>query len=547
MDLSYKTANSFLSLLLAFSTNQAAVFAAGGIVKSTSSSTPPVSTPAATTQPVKSPALSRPGAAVPGAPGLDTGKLEVPSASVSSDQWRKSPPSVPAPRPFKLPTITSYKLDNGLQVQLIEDHRVPFITVALGIKAGSALEPKEKLGLSEMTADMLNEGTATKKSKEIADETDFIGGGLKAVSDFDFTIVSGSALSKYSDRLVNLLGDIVFHPTFPEEELTLAKTNLTQALGMKRSEPEFLVEERFNKVIFGEHPYSVVAPTPETVARITRQDLQEFHDSHYLPNEATLVVVGDFNESKLKQDIEAKFGSAIWKSGAMPIVDMPKLPKQTGRKIYLVDRPGSVQSSIKIGNVGIDKKDADYFPVAVANQILGGSAHSRLFLNVREQKGYTYGAYSSASTHRQPGPFSAEAGVRTEVTSPSIEEFLYELSRIRDVKVSDKELKDAKTFIVGSFQLGLETQSGLAQRLLELKLYDLPDNYLETYADKVMAVTPDQIRKASRRLIDNNNLVISVVGDAAKIKQDLQYFAPVEIYDTTGKLSSDATANPANL
>lgn len=482
-----------------------------------------------------------------GASGLDTGKLEVPSASVSNEQWRKNPPASPPPRPFKLPTITSYKLDNGLQVQLIEDHRVPFLTVALGIKAGSALEPKEKLGLAEMTANMLNEGTTTKKSKEIADETDFIGGGLKAVSDFDFTIVSGSALSKYSDRLVDLLSDIVFHPTFPEEELKLAKTNLTQALAMKRSEPDFLVEERFNKVVFGDHPYSVVAPTPTTIENIARHDLQEFHDSHYLPNEATLVIVGDFDAAHLKQQIESKFGTAIWKSGTMPIANMPQLPKQSGRKIYLVDRPGSVQSSIKLGNVAINKTDPDYFPVQVANQILGGAAHSRLFLNIREQKGYTYGAYSSVAAHRQPGPFAAEAEVRTEVTAPSLEEFLYELNRIRDVKVTDKELKDAKTYIVGSFQLGLETQAGLAQRLLELKLYDLPDNYLETYADKVMAVTPEQIRKVARKVIDNNNIVISIVGDAAKIKQDLQYFAPVEVYDTTGKLSSDATSNPLSL
>lgn len=382
-----------------------------------------------------------------------------------------------------------------------------------------------------------------KKSKEIANETDFIGGGLKAVSDFDFTIVSGSALSKYSDRLVDLLSDIVFHPTFPEEELTLAKTNLTQSLAMKRSEPDFLVEERFNKVVFGDHPYGVVAPTPQTIERITRKDLQEFHDSHYLPNEATLVVVGDFDPEHLKTMLESKFGSGIWKSGTMPVAQMPVVPKQTGRRIYLVNRPGSVQSSIKLGNVGISKTDPDYFPMSVANQILGGAAHSRLFLNIREQKGYTYGAYSSISAHRQPGPFSAEAEVRTEVTAPSLEEFLYELNRIRDVKVTDKELQDAKTYIVGSFQLGLETQSGLAQRLLELKLYDLPDNYLETYADKVMAVKPDDIRHVARKLIDNNNIVISVVGDASKIKQDLQYFGPVDVYDTTGKLSSDSTSS----
>ena len=182
----------------------------------------------------------------------------------------------------------------------------------------------------------------------------------------------------------------------------------------------------------------------------------------------------------------------------MPTASMPPLPKHQGRRIYLVNRPGSVQSSIKLGNVAISRTDPDYFPMTIANQILGGAAHSRLFLNIREQKGFTYGAYSSIASHRQPGAFSAEAAeVRTDVTAPSLQEFLYELERIRNVKVTDKELKDAKAYIVGSFQLGLETQSGLAQRMLELKLFDLPDNYLENYANKVMAVTPDDIRRVS--------------------------------------------------
>ncbi len=527
MDLSIKSTGSIWSLLVAFSTMQPGVIAQTVADPGSAGTSVTKSSTKATIAPAQV-------------------KLNLPSAQVTGDQWRKNPPTVPAPRPFKLPIVTNYKLENGLKVQLIEDHRVPFITVALGIKAGSALEPKDKLGLSEMTADMLNEGTTSKKSKEIADETDFIGGGLKAVSDFDFTIVSGSALSKYSGRLVDLLSDIVFHPTFPEEELTLAKTNLTQALAMKRSEPDFLVEERFNKVVFGDHPYSVVAPTPATIDRIARKDLQEFHDTHYLPNEATLVVVGDFQQNQIKDLIQSEFGDH-WKSGTMPTAEMPQLPKQTGRKIYLVNRPGSVQSSIKLGNVGISKTDADYFPMSIANQILGGAAHSRLFLNIREQKGYTYGAYSSIAAHRQPGAFAAEAEVRTEVTAPSLEEFLYELNRIRDVKVSDKELKDAKSYLVGSFQLGLETQSGLAQRLLELKLYDLPDNYLETYADKVMAVNPDDIRRVARKLIDENNIVISVVGDASKIKQDLQYFAPVEVYDTSGKLSNDSAGSASPI
>jgi predicted Zn-dependent peptidase len=440
--------------------------------------------------------------------------------------------------------VTSYKLANGLSVQLVEDHRVPFITASLGIKAGSSLEPKELLGLAALTADMLSEGTTTKTSKQIAEEVDFIGGALSQASDYDNTLVSGSALSKYADRLLNVLSDVLLHPSFPEDELLLKKTNLIEELAMKRSEPDFLLDERFAKVTFGNHPYAVVAPTKETVERITRKDLKDFHDSHYLPNEAYLVVVGDFDKSKMQQLIASKFGED-WQAGKMPVVDQPAPPQQRGKRIYLVDRPGSVQSSIKLGNISINKTDPDYFPMVVANQILGGAGNARLFLNIREQKGYTYGAYSSVGARRQPGAFAAEAEVRTEVTAPALQEFLYELERLRNLKVSAKELADAKSYLAGSFQLGLETQSGLSQRLLEQKLYDLPDNYLENYTDKLLTVTADDVRRVARKHIDADNLVISVVGDASKIKPDLEYFTAVDVYDTSGKLSEEA--KPGNV
>jgi predicted Zn-dependent peptidase len=469
-----------------------------------------------------------------------TGPEQNKPASQQSETWRKKAPLLPPPRPFKLPAITSYQLPNGLSVQLVEDHRVPFITASLGLKAGSALEPTNLLGLASMTADMLSEGTTSKTSKQIADEVDFIGGSLSEASDYDNSLVTGAALSKYSDRLMSILSDVVLHPTFPQDELQLKKTNLIQELAIKRSEPDFLLDERFAKVTFGNHPYSVVAPTKETVEAMGREDLEKFHKSHYLPNEAYLVVVGDFDTDKMKALIASDFDE--WKSGKMPVADQAAVPIQHGQRIYLVDRPGSVQSSMKLGNISIKKTDPDYFPMVVANQILGGGGNARLFLNIREAKGYTYGAYSGVGARKQPGAFVAEAEVRTEVTAPALQEFLYELSRLRNVKVSDKELADAKSYLAGSFQLGLETQSGLTQRLLEEKLYELPDNYLETYINKLLAVSVDDVRRVARKHIDTDNLVISVVGDANKIKPELEFFAPIDVYDTSGKLSTDGKA-----
>lgn len=468
-------------------------------------------------------------------------KAEAPVANNAVEAWRKNPPQTPAPRPFKLPSVTTYKLDNGLNVQLLEDHRVPFITVELGIKAGSAHEPRELLGLSSITASMLSEGTKKLKSKEIAEEVDFIGGGLRASADADFTLVVASGLSKYSDRLFNVMSDVVLNPSFPEDELKLKKTNLLQELIMKRSEPDFLVSERFAKVVYGDHPYSVVAPEPETVERISKADLEKYHASQYVPNNAVLIVVGDFDKAALEATIKKSFGAQVWPSGNIEAAKSASAPKINGKHIYLVDRPGSVQSTLRLGNLGLNKTNPDFFPMMVANQILGGASHSRLFTNIRENKGYTYGAYSGFSARKDPGSFAASADVRTEVTTPSLQEFIYELEKIRNLKVEDKEMADAKNYLTGSFQLGLETQAGLAQRLLEVQLYELPGNYLETYTDKIMAVNPDDVRRVARKYIDLDNMVITVVGDANKIKRELELFAPVDLYDVQGKPMKEAT------
>ena len=455
--------------------------------------------------------------------------------SKSSD-WRAKPPTFPAPRPFTLPEVETYKMDNGLEVQLVEDNRFPYVTAFLGLKRGSLQEPEGKLGLADITADQINEGTESMTSKQIAAEGDFIGGGVSAGSDYDFTIVRGSCLSNYTPRLFTLMEDILLHPSFPESELKLKKTNWIQELKMKRSQPHFLLEEQFRKVVFGSHPYSVVAPTAEMISKLKREDLVAYHKATYVPDDAVLLVIDDFESDEMKAQIKDTFED--WKASEPTVKKVPAGKLHKGKKIYLVDRPGSVQSSIKVGNLGIKKTDPDYFAMQMMNQILGGSAHSRLFLNIREQKGYTYGAYSSMHARVYPGAFEASADVRTEVTGPSVKEFLFELDRMRDEQVTAEELDDAKNYMVGQFQLGLETQSGLAQRLLEVALYDLPKDYLETYADNVMKVSVQDVQQAAKKAIKEKDLVITVVGDAKKIKEDLRTYAPIEIYDMGGEQTS---------
>lgn len=468
------------------------------------------------------------------APALAEDKPAAPTAQTTSQSTIRMRPPASEPRPLTLPKPISYKLPNGLAVALLEDHRVPFVTFQLGIRVGDKNDPKNYEGLATMTADLLTEGTKTRTSKQIAEQIDEIGAAMKGAADADFTVLSGSALSEHQNQFFDIIADVLLNPTFPEEELKLKKTNMIQSLTLQRTNPDFLGSERFSKVVFGSHPYSVVSPTPESVSRLTRQDLIDFHAKQYLPNVSTLVVVGDFDTEKMKQLIATKFGD--WKSGTAPATTLEQPPQIKGTKIYLIDRPGSVQSNVKVGNLGIRKNDPDYFATMVANQILGGSANSRLFLNIREQKGYTYGAYSGFSARKEPGDFSAGAAVRTPVTAPSLLEFLYELNRIRTLPVTETELDSAKKYLVGSFQLGFETQGAIAARLSEQQMYDLPEDYLETYTSKVLAVKPEDVRRVAHKLIDYDNLVITVVGDAKQIEPELRYFFPVEVYDTAGKM-----------
>ncbi|MDZ4836693.1 MAG: pitrilysin family protein [Candidatus Melainabacteria bacterium] len=457
-------------------------------------------------------------------------------ASNTDESWRATKPKLPPPQDFKLAAVKSYKLDNGLKVQFVEDHRYPYITVILGMKTGTIANTNDKSGLAELTAGLLEEGTKDKSSKQISEEIDFIGGSLSAISDYDFTIMSGSCLSNYTDRLFPLMADVFLRPSFPENELKLAKANWIQSLAIKRSDSDFLLDERFRKVVFGEHPYGALAPKPDMINSITQSDLQKFHAANYLPNDSLIIVLGDFDDKKMEELIKTSFGS--WAAGERKSKEQPTVAQQTNRRVYLVDRPDSAQSAVVLGNLGIKKKDPDYFAVKVMNQILGGSANSRLFLNIREQKGYTYGAYSSMSARIYPDVFSAGASVRTEVTEPAIKEFLSELDRIRDSSVTKEELDDAKKYLVGQFQLGLETQSGLAQRLLEVGLYDMDDKYLESYTDKYMAVTADDVQRVAKKVIQSKDLVIAVVGDAKKIKPGLEQFGKIELYDLNGELTT---------
>src|SRR5690349_9218304 len=330
---------------------------------------------------------------------------------------QKTPPAPGAARPLNLPKITEKKLANGLTVVLAPLPNVPKISAILTFRSATTASDRDAHpGIAQIAASVANEGTDTRTSKQIKEELRSIGGTLNLGSDADSTTMNATALSEFSNRMFDLMSDVAQHPAFPETEVKLAQENTIQQIRAGRSNPGFLANERFQKAVFGNHPYSFVVPDEKSISALTRDDLKAFVAKYYIPNASHLIVVGDIDVDKTFAEIEKAFGS--WKSGTVPPDDNPPVPRRDKREIYFVNRPGSIQSAIYIGNVAIPRKDKDYFAIRTANTIYGGSFYSRLTRNIREAKGYTYSPFSSANTQAKTGSFQAGAFVRNEVTGP---------------------------------------------------------------------------------------------------------------------------------
>src|SRR6266545_2843553 len=412
-------------------------------------------------------------------------------------QFRQQPPAPLARRPIKVPTASATNLSNGLSIVVIEDRRLPLISYRLAFRTGDAHDPPRFPGLTDMLAGLLTEGTESLTSREIADEVARMGATVSAGANSDYTSVAASSLSRFSDNILELMADVTLRPSFPEGEVELTKQNTKESLRQQRAQPSFLASEMVARVMFGDHPYSVIAPTPESIDETSRDQIVQFHASKFLPNNAVFIVAGDFSTDSLLKKIESLFGE--WEPGKIPGEDFPSPPVRTSRSAYVVDRAGSAQSNIVIANSGITRTSPDYFPALLMHTVLGANASSRLFMNLREEKGYTYGAYSNLDARRAAGSFRVSAEVRTPVTEASLREFFFELDRIRDERVSDEELTNAKAYLSGVFPIRIETQDGLIDQLVSIKMLDLPRDFLHTYRDRVNAVTADQIQLAAQQ------------------------------------------------
>jgi zinc protease len=449
------------------------------------------------------------------------------------ETFRREMPPPLQPRSLNLPECFQQTLPNGLQLILIEDRRLPLISFRLAFRSGDANDPAHLPGLSDMLSHLLTEGTDTRTSRQLAQEIERIGAMLSVGSNSDFTAVAASGLSGFTEEILELMADVSLRATFPQNEVDLARENTHQMLIQQRAQPTFLASERLAQVMFGAHPYSRVSPTPEMLDALTQQDLVAFRASTFIPNNGVFIAIGDIDRDSLIARVEQLFSG--WKSQPYRVPEYPSPPKRETRRIYLVDRQGSAQSNIVIANEGIRRTSPDYFPLLLMHTILGANASSRLFMNLREQKGYTYGAYSNLDARRMAGTFRASAEVRTAVTGPSLHEFFYELNRIRDEAVSEAEINNAKSYLTGVFPIRIETQDGLIDQFVNIRMFELPDDYLNTYRDRISAVTTADIQRVAQRYVQPDRAAIVIVGDGAEVTEQVKQFSTeIEFYDTEG-------------
>jgi zinc protease len=461
---------------------------------------------------------------------------DAPVVPPSKVERKNKAPIASEPLRVRLPRPAEAKLTNGLRVLILEDHRVPIVTAELHIRgAGPLFEPANLPGLASATAQMLREGTQTRTSKQIAEELDRLGASAGAWASFGSveTVFSASGLSENLDAWFGVALDMLLNPSFPVAELDQLKQRSRVQLRQQRATARFLAGERFNRAVYGSHPAAVVTATLESINALTPDLLKKWHAERYSPGESILAIAGDVYPSKLIPKLER------WLAGWQNARSNQPLPSNpvplSARKIYLVDRPNSVQTSLTIGNIALDRRSGDFVPMVVLNDLLGGGPAARLFLNLREEKGYTYGAYSGFTAVEYPGPWSAHADVRTEVTDGALTELLNEIRRIRDTQVREAELAVTKRAVIARFALALEQPARLLGFALTPKLYNLPDDYWDSYPLKVAAVTADDIQRVARKYLDPEAMQIVAVGDGRKIKAVLEKFGTIEVYDSDGK------------
>ncbi len=425
-------------------------------------------------------------------------------------------------RPFEFPAIERFTLPNGLPVCFSRTGGLPVTTITLLLPGGALRESPADAGVATLTGSLLESGTDQLAGPEISERLEGLGVRLQVGTSWEVSHVEFTTLTSMVGPAVDLVGSLVQSPSFPQEEVARLRNQQVAGILQRRAEPRGFANELASRFIFSpDSPFSrPLGGLFGTVGELTRDDVKAYHDTYFSSAGAALVVAGNIDLEQVREQVAAVFGS--WRGEALPPLEVTVRPRSTSLEAVIVDRPGAVQSEIRIGHLGVPRNIPDYFPITVMNTILGGAFSSRLNLNLREKHGFTYGVRSNFVMRRRPGPFLVSTAVQTEVTGPAIREILNELTRIRETEVRTDELEDARQYVAGTFPLPLQTTDGVAARLSELIIYDLPDSYLEDFAERTLSVSSADVLSAARQYLDPDSATILVLGDAARVRTQLE-------------------------
>jgi len=436
-------------------------------------------------------------------------------------RWPSEGPPRPLPsRDVKFPPYEIRTLPNGLQVVAVLHHEQPAVSMRMIVRAGSALDPKPKLGLAHLAASLLDQGTTTRSAKDLNDEVDFIGAILGAGAGTDLSHINLVVMKDSFEEGLKILSDVARHPAFAQAEIDRQRQQLLSNLRVSFDDPGFVANAVFDRLVYGFHPYGLPhTGTPETIAAITREDLLAFHERNFAPNNAILAIVGDVTAEEAFDGVRKVFGD--WARRDVPAEKFIEPPSPT-RRVVVVNKPDAVQTEVRVGHVGIKRNNPDYMAVNLAIRILGGEGSNRLHQVLRTERSLTYGAQAEMDTLKESGDFEAETNTRSEATGEVLRLIVDEFWRLQRDRVSERELGDAKAYLTGSFPLTIETPDAIATQVLNVVFYGLPIEELQTFRERVNAVTPDDIQRVARYYLQPGRLSVVLVGNASAFAAQLR-------------------------
>ena len=446
-------------------------------------------------------------------------------------------PQAGPPRDYRFPIFERVTLDNGLGVIVAPVHKLPIVSAALVVDAGAASELAGSEGVAQLAARMLLEGTRKRSGDEVGEQFERWGAAVGASADWDAAMLSMTVLAPRLEQAMALFAEVLLEPAFPERELSRIKSERLADLLQLRTEPRGLADEMFTRFVYDKSS-RYARPEHGDVASVTSIDraaVERFYQARYRPGGATLILVGDISVTDGVALAQRLLGA--WSGAATPAIGVSDKPARTTRALHIVRKEDAPQSEIRVGHVGLPRSHPDYFPALIVNALLGGLFSSRINLNLREVHAYTYGAHSSFDWRKAAGPFVVSTAVKSDVTADATKEILLEISRIRADAVSEDELTLATSYLDGVFPIRYETTDSIARALAALTVYELPNDYFDTYRANIRRVTAMDVLHAADKYLHPEQLQLVVVGDPTVIAAPLAALdaGPVSVYDAEGQ------------